>query len=111
MRASKHLVTLDKQPDSLTTSVLYDPAVGNQLLQHHYGIPIDVVDTDAPPALTNVNDDLVVVPPRLARSTRSQNSAGAAGGAGSTNSPLPLSEQNTHTQPALKPALKPTSPT
>eukprot|EP00961_Rhodomonas_salina_P289598 3913264-Rhodomonas_salina.1 len=66
MRASKHLVTLDKQPDSLTTSVLWDPAVCDQLLQHHYGIPIDVVDTDAPPASANVNDDSVEVPPRLA---------------------------------------------
>eukprot|EP00961_Rhodomonas_salina_P059304 796721-Rhodomonas_salina.1 len=71
MRASKHLVTLDiKQPDSLTTSVLLDPAVGDQLLQHYYGIPIDVVDTFAPPVLANVNDDSVAVPPRLARSTR-----------------------------------------
>eukprot|EP00961_Rhodomonas_salina_P023840 320388-Rhodomonas_salina.1 len=81
MSTSKHLVTLDKQPDSLTTLVLWDPTVGNQLLQHHYCIPIDVIDTDAPQASAKVNDNSVEVPPSLARSTQSQNSAGAAGGA------------------------------
>eukprot|EP00961_Rhodomonas_salina_P096026 1291358-Rhodomonas_salina.3 len=68
MHASKHLVTLDKQPGSLTTSPLWDPATGDQLVQHHYGIPIDVVDTDAPEA-SEIHDDSVdllqALPPAL----------------------------------------------
>eukprot|EP00961_Rhodomonas_salina_P138157 1858702-Rhodomonas_salina.1 len=63
MCASKHIVTLDKQPGSLTTSPLWDPATGDQLLQHHYWIPIDVVDTDAPEA-SQLCDDSVEVPVR-----------------------------------------------
>eukprot|EP00961_Rhodomonas_salina_P227586 3076843-Rhodomonas_salina.1 len=46
MHASKHLVTLDQQQESLMASELWDPAVADQLLQHHYGIPIDVVNAD-----------------------------------------------------------------
>eukprot|EP00961_Rhodomonas_salina_P079647 1070235-Rhodomonas_salina.1 len=42
MRASKHLVTLDQQPASLMASELWDPAIADQLLQHHYWIPIEL---------------------------------------------------------------------
>eukprot|EP00961_Rhodomonas_salina_P027447 371309-Rhodomonas_salina.1 len=48
MRASKHLLTLDQQQASLMASAseLWDPAIADQLLQHHYWIPIDVVNAD-----------------------------------------------------------------
>eukprot|EP00961_Rhodomonas_salina_P158947 2140198-Rhodomonas_salina.2 len=46
MRASKHLMTLDQQQASLMASELWDQAVADQLLQHHYGIPIDIVNAD-----------------------------------------------------------------
>eukprot|EP00961_Rhodomonas_salina_P083698 1124466-Rhodomonas_salina.1 len=46
MCASKNLVTVNQQQESLMASELWDPAVADQLLQHHYGIPIDVVNSD-----------------------------------------------------------------
>eukprot|EP00961_Rhodomonas_salina_P014666 196722-Rhodomonas_salina.1 len=102
MHASKHLVTLDKQQGSLTTSPFWDPATGDQLLQHHYRIPIDVVDTDAPEA-SDTHDNSVEVPVQHTHQTRSQSSAGAAD-LGSAGAASGSASSASHTQSALKPS-------
>ena len=83
---------------------LWDPATGDQLLQHHYWIPIDVVDTDAPEALQLCYDS-VEVPVRHTRQTRAQNAAGAAdqGSAGAASLAGSASSAS-RTQSALKPS-------